>query len=195
VSWLFDPFDWLIPYGRKQRRLIARGESRPGTIVGIRRRSDGDGGDRYEFAVEVDGAGRVGIRQKGVPARLGQRVHVRTDGRRALIEEEPGAGITYGDWKSLKQPPELGVRDDEISLKGEPVTVRLAGWGQASFAGLPTQNLDVAVIDEGGGEHLLKRAFVPPYARHLLVEGAAVPAYLHKGKIRLDWARAATEAA
>lgn len=190
---LFEPFEWLIPYGRRQRRLLRRGESLSGTIVGIRRRSDGDGGDRYEYAVDVDGRGRVGIRQKGLEAmRLGVRVHVRTDGRRTLIEEAPGSGTLYGDWKSLKQPPAAGVRDDQLTVKGERTQVRLDGWADTTVMGMPTQNLDLTVIDASGTPHVLKREFVPPYARHLLQAEQVLPACVHKSKLRVDWAAAAS---
>ena len=194
-----DLFDFLIPSGgRRQRKLLARGESLEATIVGIRRRSDGDGGERWEFALDVqapDGVRRVGVRQKGIDrsgsARLGVRLPVRTDGRRTIIDLGPG--LAYGDWKSLKQAPEAGIRDDLIDVsKGDPLEVEILGFEQTALLGLPTQNHDVAIRAADGSEQVLKRHVVPGYARHLLQEGRTIPAVAHKGKVKLDWARAAT---
>jgi hypothetical protein len=195
---IFDVFDWLIPYGRKQRKLLHRGESLQGTVVGIRRRSDGDGGERWEFALDVEapeGIRRAGVRQKGInqsgSARLGARLPVRSDGRRTIIDLGPN--LVYGDWKSLNQPPEPGIRDDLIDVsKGDPLTVEILGWDQSTVMGLPTQNLDMSVRAQDGSEQILKRQIVPAYARHLLQEGGTIPAVVHKGKVKLDWARAAT---
>ena len=193
--------DSLIPYGRRQRRLLNTGESLQATIVGIRRRggSGDNSGDRWEFALDVaapDGVRRVGVRQKGIDpsgsARLGTTVPVRTDGARTIIDLGPN--LVYGDWKTLKTPPEPGVRDDLINVSsGEPTQVEVLAFENSRFLGVTTSSFDIAVRAPDLSQDVLERQIVPAYARHLLTEGRFVPAMVHRGKVTLDWARAAND--
>lgn len=201
--------------GPSADKILAKGTSGTGRIVGIRVRyvSDGDSDRRVdEYAVEHAG-GTVGIRQILAPddiVRLGMEVDLVLLGDAGVIDwEATGRRLGFDGtneahrFKALKEPPAPGIIDEEKALaslrtKGEPATVAVTGLDEQAFlGGLATRLTATVTVVLPGTEPYqaeITGLAVPFYASHLAAVGVQAPGFVARKRLdrpAIDWAAAA----
>jgi hypothetical protein len=202
--------------GPSAEKILAKGSPLPGRIVGIEvaHVSDGDTTRlQHEYAVEVTGAGTLGIRQ-----RLDPDEHLRL-GMEVVVVVHDGAGVI--DWaatgqrgrfpattelhrhKALKGAPAPGIVDHDPAVasarkKGEPASISITALDERSVLGGLAQTLQatVTVVIDGTEPYQaeVKQVVVPGYASHLLEVGRTLPGFVSLRRLDkpvIDWAAAA----
>ncbi len=206
---------------RRLRRLGEQGELVPATIYAIRVASDGDGGERWSYGLDLvtsSGPLRASVRQQLIPdpwrAPLGARVLARhLDGRVAIdwpaTLDELGVEhhASFMALRTLRTPLKPGIDDELIDRKRLRDGVRrealvVADEPLESVFG-PTRNrrLELRIDGDDAGATartvVLKRADVPPYAAALVRVGARLPVAVdprRPDRITIDWPSAAQAA-
>jgi len=186
-------------FGPSYDDVWSRGETTPGTLVGIRRfeRSDDDSTFELEdYAVELADGSLVGVRQPLSPrgeVRLGMAVEVARLKKAAVIRWGHPAS---GRWKMI-DPPARGI-SDEAAMKGvrdgwTPVELELTGFGARSgMLGLTSVAQAHVKVHADGlvAVGVIDRWEVPFYASHLGAVGTRMPGLRHPrdlGVVRVDW--------
>jgi hypothetical protein len=186
-------------FGPSYDDVWSRGETTPGTLVGIRRfeRSDDDSTfEIEEYAVELADGSLVGIRQPLSPrdeVRLGMPVEVARLRKDVVIRwGEPASGR----WKTIGSPARGIV--DEVAMKGirgewTPVELELSGFGARSgmlgLTSVPQAHVKVHA-DGLVAVGVIDKWEVPFYASHLGAVGSRMPGLRHPrdlGVVRVDW--------
>ena len=207
----------------KQARALARlasdGERLPATIDALKIVDRSDSTAHYFVGVRVRGAHgefRAAVEQVLQPhpelARLGTAVTVlHLDGAiaidwpealRRMGAAEPGDGGEILSAKTLKKSLPPGIDDNRLDTKrlasGVRTTGELVSAERFELMGLATENWNLGLRLADGRDVQVKRSFVPPYARHLVVVGATLPVAVDAKKpekVSVDWAGAAEAAA
>ena len=203
---------------RKLERLHDEGELVPATIYAIRIVSKGDAADEHSYGLDlVTSAGplRASVRQQLIPdpwrAPLGARVLARhlagavaIDWPATLDEAGVAHAASFIAIKTLKTPLQAGIDDGRIDQRrlrdGLCTEAEILSSEPVEVMGMPTENrrLQVRVDDDAGPRTvLLKREFVPPYAKALAVAGARVPVAIdpkRPDRVTIDWPGAAEAA-
>lgn len=201
---------------RRGDRLTEEGEQITGRLVGIERKLD-DGTDANLFAFEAvttRGPLRAGARirtERMERLRLGMPVILRGDERGKVVLDWDamcagwGFGPGFAAQKTLRSAPEDGVEDRALDMgvkrrlkKGTPATATIRGLERRVVLGLATQNWNIALELDGGGEATARGDEVPFYASWLAAPGVRVPVALDAkdpGRATIDWPAAAVAAA
>jgi hypothetical protein len=152
----------------------------------------------------------AGVRYSGAAApsllRLGSSVPLRVDGDKAVVDTAllsglAGAPSTPG--RTARGAPETGVSDTSLSWevlrhleKWSPDRGTVVSLERVALLGLTTDNWDLMVTRSDGTHALVKRDFVPPYARWFVFPGATVPLAVDPKDptmAQVDWPALATE--
>jgi hypothetical protein len=213
---LFSGFGGGGRTDRKLKRILERGETLEGIVDAFKITVNGD--ESHWCGVRVQGPTgefRKSVRQQLTPfterAPLGTPVLVRHLNGDIVVDWpntlrrmgiEPPGDPTPVAGRTTKEPLPPGIHDERLDLKrlrtGHHTTATLLGFEQSQALGMPTMNwhLDLRLAD--GRDLHVKRHFVPPYAQHLLVEGATLALAVDAkkpDKVQVDWAGMAEAAA
>lgn len=190
--------------------LAKQGGTIEATVTGIHFKFANDSTEGFYRVEWADPAPRAaGVRFPGVaPAavRYGASVPIRVDGDKAVVDGATLAALTGGYSEtglSLRKVPEPGLSDTALNAD---VLRHLKKWPRerasvtsteaVTFLGLGSQNWHITLTLVDGGQALVKRAYVPPYARWHVFPGAAVPVAVDpsdRTRAVIDWVELGTE--
>jgi hypothetical protein len=205
----------IDPAYRRGAATLADGERLTGRIVGIERKLDG-GQDTEVFAIEVRQgttttvagvrvrAGRMQRLRLGLPVivRAGKRGRVVIDWQ-AMCDAWGVSADTPGQ-KSLRRPPESGVRDTALDARvqrrlkaDERARATIVALERRMAFGMPTENWDVTLRLADGRDVHADGDAIPFYAAWLAAPGVEVPVAIDASRpdrVTVDWPAAANEA-
>lgn len=182
---------WIFHDRRYSRaeKLAAEGVTNEAVITGIKGRHQDDRTD-YTLRLEwFDPSPRVGAVHYGgdipVALRLGSTVRVATDGDKVAIDPGPMQGVKGAPQDAgatSRKVPEQGIDDKAFNSS---VIKRWRNWPAetatveslevVTVLGMTSENWHITVRRTDGSTALVKRDFVPPYARWYVAPGAEVP--------------------
>lgn len=174
----------------RAEKLAAAGDPNTAVITGIKRRYNGDFTDTDIRLEWYSPEPRVGGIHYGadVPLviRLGSTIAVKTDGDSVVVDPAAMAGVPGAPsdaGRSSRKAPEQGADDkalvsqvlSRIGGKWTPQEATVESFARQDVMGMPTENWDITVTCADGSRALVKRDYVPPYARWYVAPGAVVP--------------------
>lgn len=138
--------------------------------------------------------------------RLGSSVPVRVDGDTAVIDSKVMVGSPAppsSPGRSARSAPEPGVVDTSLNpdlqrwlKKWARDRGTVTSFDRVDVMGLTTQNWNIQVTRSDGSRALVRRDFVPTYARWFVCPGADVPLVVDPkdpARVQVDWPLLATE--
>jgi hypothetical protein len=173
----------------RAEKLAATGDPNTAVITGIKRRYNDSLTDtdlRLEwFAPEP----RVGAIHYGadipLAVRLGSTIAVKTDGDSVVVDPAAMTGVAGAPrdaGRRSRKAPYQGADDKALDArvlsrfgKWAPQDATVETFERQSVMGMPSENWDIAVRCTDGTRALVKRDYVPPYARWYVAPGAVVP--------------------
>jgi len=172
----------------RAEKLAAEGVTTEAVVTGI----DSFYNDTTEIRVRLewfDPSPRVGAVHYGaampLAIRLGSTVCVATDGDKVAIDPGPMRGVPGAPQdagRTQRKIPEQGIKDSALDAsvlkrfkKWTPETATVASLEQSSAFGMATENWHITVTRADGSTALVKKDYVPPYARFYIAPGAEVP--------------------
>lgn len=173
----------------RAEKLAATGDPNTAVITGIKRRYNDSLTDtdlRLEwFAPEP----RVGGIHYGadIPLviRLGSTIAVKTDGDSVVVDPAamsgvPGAPRDAG--RGSRKAPDQGMDDKALDMrvlsrlgKWTPQDATVESFERITVLGMPSENWDITVTNADGTRAIVKKDYVPPYARWYVAPGAVFP--------------------